>query len=579
MKKRYSYDQAITEYVMLRSQRSEFEADWKEITDYELPGRGLYSLYSQPRKRKLTSDKIVNTTATEAIKVLAAGLQGGLTSPSRPWLRLSWKDEQTNQIEFLKRWLEDSQKRMEYSLQQSNFYPTLHSLYVEYIGFGNAAMYIGEDTDDVPFRFELMTAGEYAFSTNYQGRADKMYRVVFRTPRQMVEQFGNKCSEGVQDMVKNGSANQERVYISVLECVYKHPYRDMPFTQMYWEIGGASTGVGSDTALMATMGTTTEEPLQVNGFNEFPYPVARWDLIGADIYGLGPGAQALPEVKRLQQMEKAFLMATHKDINPPMTAPSYMRGKLKTMPGSRNYVRNPADKVEPMYQRGTFQYQGVSMAIERVENRIKELFFNDIFLTAARDPNLSPLKAAEVHVRDGEKMLRLGPVIERFGNEFVQPAIERCFSIMLRKGLFMEIPPEYAELVGDYKIDIVSPLAQAQKLIASKSIQEVMAFAGQAAQIKPEVMDKFNVDKAVDEYVDAHGAPLSIMNTEEEVQGIRQQRADAQKAAQQKEEGMQAAQMGMQGQQVNADTQKTMAEAGQIMTESLVGQQELGGIQ
>lgn len=575
--KKYDLSRDLAEFMTLRSERTEWQSEWQQISDYLLPGRGIYTYMSKPRKRKLTSPKVVNTTARAALRVLTSGLQGGLTSPSRPWLALSWQDPMINTIGPLKDWLFEAQRILEYSLQQSNFYPTMHSFYTEYAGFGTASIYVGADSDVSPFRFELLTAGEYAFSTNSQGRADKFFRTLFMTPRQMEERFGAGCSDSIKDMNKRKSPSRERKYMAVLECICPQKRLDMPYSQVFWEVGGANNAFtdGSLAGVGQRGGAST--PLQVNGFHEFPYPVARWDLIGPDIYGMGPGSEALPEIKRLQEMTKGSLMATHKELNPPLNVPAYMKGKVSAMPGAYNYYKEPNSIITSIY--GTrANFQAAHANIEIVEQRIKELFFNDIFLTASRDPNASPMKAAEVHVKDGEKMLRLGPVIERLQNEFIEPVVERCFNICLRKGLFPPLPPELAELAGDFQIDLVSPLAQAQKLVASKSIESVMAFAGQAAQISPTVMDKFNVDRSVDEYVDAHGAPRTMLNSDEEVAQIREQRAKEQQAKQAQEQQVQQQAMGMQQQQMQADTRKTTAEAGQIMAEGLADAQQLGGV-
>jgi hypothetical protein len=577
MIKKYSLTRAMSEYVMLRSERSEWEAEWKEISMYLLPGRGIYSLSSVPRKRRLTSEKAINTVGRRALRVLTAGLQAGLTSPSRPWLEYEWKDKRLKQIQFLKDWLYEAKLITESALQSTNFYPTIHSFYTEYAGFGTGSIFIDSTTEDAPFGCNILTAGEYVFATDFRGRANKMYRMIFRSPTQLVEEFGeDKVSESVRDIIKNKSAIASKVYIPVLEATLPEKYQDKPFTQIRWELAG-SPGSFSDTGLLNSVGSGDSKPLSIRGFYEFPAPVGRWDTIGQDIYGLGPGSEALPEIKRLQEMEKAFRMATHKDINPPLSAPAYMKGFLDALPGAYNYYRNPGDKVESLYN-AKFNYQGVMEAIDRLEMNIKEIFFNDIFLTASRNPNASPMKAAEVHVKDSEKNTRLGPSIERIQPEFIIPTIERIFNILLRKGYFPELPPEYADMVGEFEINIVSPLAQAQKLVASQSIQTVLAFAGQAAQIKPEVMDKFNIDASVDEFVDAHGAPRRIMNTEEQVAKIRSDRQKAIAAQQKQEQEAQQQAMGSQMGAADAQTQKTMAEAGQIMTESLVDQQALGGL-
>lgn len=556
------YSKAIAQYQELKNERSEWEQEWRQISEYLLPGRGIYQTYAKPRKRKLTTQRVINTVAEDALYVLTSGMHGGLTSPSRPWFMLEWADPRIAKFEPLKAWLQQCDQRLHKGLHASNFYSVINSFYIEYAGFGTGSMYVGEDVDDVPFKFELLTAGEYAFSVGGSGKTDIFYRTIFMTPRQVVERFPDTASKEIKQMVKESTGQAETRYITVLECVYPEKYKDKPFTQVFYE----TTATGHATVHSPTTVGKSQDPLGIYGFYEFPYPVARWNTIGSDIYGVGPGSRALPDIKRLQQMEKAFLMATHKAINPPLNAPARMKGKLNTLPGGYNYYSNPQETVNELYQ-VRFDYQGVGSAVERVEQRIQRNFFNDIFLTAARDPNASPYKATEVNVREQEKMLRLGPVIERLQHEFLQPLIERCFNIMLRKEMFEPLPPDLVKMAGEYKISLISPLATAQRSVALQGINSFMAFIGQAAQFDPSILDNVDADAAAREFADITGVQLGVLRPQEKVKEIRAQRVKAQAAEQQRQQQMEEAQIGSQVQNQNAQSRKTSAEAATTMIE------------
>ena len=565
-----SFVKVMAAYQEARNERSEWEADWRMISDYLLPGRGIFQTYSKPRKRQLTNKKVINTTGEDALYVLTSGMHSGLTSPSRPWFTLSWTDENLKDFEPLKAWLQDCEDRLHNALHSSNFYSIINSFYIEYAGFGTGCMYVGEDTgtDQTPFRFELLTAGEYAFSTGAHGKAEIFYRTLIKSPRQILERFPKKASKEIRRRVKRNDAGTDRLDITIVEYVIRTGGR-LPYTRVTYELShGATTGSQTQT-------TRSEIPLEMRGFYEFPYPVARWGTIGSDIYGIGPGSRSLPHIRRLQEMEKAFLMATHKTIAPPLNAPARMRGKLNTLPGGYNYYSNPNEVVSEVMQ-VRFDFQGVSAAIERVEQRIQRNFFNDIFLTASRDPNASPLKATQVNVQEQEKMLRLGPVIERLQHEFLQPVLERCFNIMLRKDKFQELPPELAEMAGDYKITMVSPLATAQRGVALQGINSFMGFIGQAAQFDQSILDNINVDAAAREFADISGVHLGVLRPQEEVDGIRQQRAEAQAAQQKAQQQAQVAEMqsGMDAEKATA--MKTQAEAGQVNMETQQMAQEMG---
>jgi hypothetical protein len=183
-----------------------------------------------------------------------------------------------------------------------------------------------------------------------------------------------------------------------------------------------------------------------------------------------------------------------------------------------------------------------------------------------------------VDVHEIEKMLRLGPVIERLQHEFFQPIIERCFNIMLRKDMFEPLSPELAQMASEYKITLVSPLASAQKASALQGINSFLAFIGQAAQFDQGIMDNVDIDEATREYADITGVKLGILRTEEDVAAIRQQRQAAQQAQQQAEAQMQQQAMATQMNAEQASAQKTQAEAGVTLLEGQQMAQDMGMI-
>ena len=570
MKEKHSLLKIAAMYEEAESERTEYMAEYQNISDYLVPGRGMYQRYSKPRKRKLTSPKVINTVAEDALYVLTSGIHGALTSPSRLWFKAEWSDNRLQQHGLLKAWMQDSVKREHAGFHASNFYPIMNSAYIELVAFGTMAMYVGEDSDTVqaPFRFELMTAGEFAFTIGSDGRVSQFFRTIFMTPRQLVQRFPDTVSKESKKIVKNNEAGADTTYITVLEYTTYEEYQNKPIMRLYYE----TTSTGSKGSHYTPRGA---EPLEAAGFYEFPYLVARWDTIGNDTYGVGPGSRALPDIKRLQEMEKAFLMATHKSINPPLNAPARMRGKLNSLPGGMNYYANPAETVNELYQ-VKFDYSGVSNAVERVEQRIQKNFFNDIFLTAARDPNASPYKATEVNARDQEKMLRLGPVVERLQHEFLQPLIVRCFQIMRRKELFAPLSPELEDLAGDYTISLVSPLATAQRGVALQGIQGFLGTIGQMAQFDQTVLDNVDVDAAAREVGDIYGVQLGVMRQLDDIKKIRQQRAQAMAQEKAKQEQAAVAQQQAEMDVNRATAQKTQSEAGLNMLEGQQVSQDMG---
>jgi hypothetical protein len=151
--------------------------------------------------------------------------------------------------------------------------------------------------------------------------------------------------------------------------------------------------------------------------------------------------------------------------------------------------------------------------------------------------DMTRMTATEVAERHEEKLLMLGPVLERLHNELLKPLIDNTFTKMVAAGA---VPPPPPELEGmDLNIEFVSMLAQAQRAVATNSIDRFVMNLGAIAQMKPEVLDKFNADEWADAYSDMLGVDPELIVSSEQVTMVRQSRAEQA----QKDEMMAQAQM------------------------------------
>jgi hypothetical protein len=141
------------------------------------------------------------------------------------------------------------------------------------------------------------------------------------------------------------------------------------------------------------------------------------------------------------------------------------------------------------------------------------------------------MTATEVAERHEEKMLMLGPVVERLHSEMLDPLIETTFEHMLAAGIVPPAPPELSGM--DLNVTYVSMLAQAQRAIATNGVDRFVGNLGQIASFKPDVLDKFDSDVWADKYSDMLGVDPELIVAGDKVALIRQQRAQAQQQAQQ----------------------------------------------
>ena len=90
---------------------------------------------------------------------------------------------------------------------------------------------------------------------------------------------------------------------------------------------------------------------------------------------------------------------------------------------------------------------------------MRAAFYADLFLMAT---DLKDVRSAtEIAERRAEKLVMLGPVLERLHDDLLEPLIGRVFQIMARAGAIP--PPPFAEFDGlRLQPEYVSPMAALQ---------------------------------------------------------------------------------------------------------------------
>jgi hypothetical protein len=533
--------------VALETERSSFISHWQEISQY-ISVRTSRFLHDERNKGDKVNQMIINETATLALRTLESGLMAGMSSPARPWFVLGPPDPEMAEFGPVKDWLDTVTRMMREVFVRSNLYSALPKAYGALGAYATAAFGVVEDEREV-VRFYPFPVGSFLIDCNERMNVDTLYRDFSMTVRQLVSKFGKKnCSPAVQSAWDRGNYGTWIPVVHSIEPNFarmagKLNARDKDFLSVYYEKGH-------------------QEPLRVAGFDEFPALAPRWHVNGEDVYGTRcPGMDALGSVKALQLEERRKYQAIDKMVNPPLNADASLRNTGADMlPGGVNWIANLSQSanagVRPVYEINP-RLNELMLDIKEVEGRIRRTFFEDLMLMLARGEN-SQMTAREVEERHQEKLLVLGPMMEQQNDDLFDPLIDRVFNIMLRRGLFPE-PPE--ELQGQpLRVEYVSIMAQAQKLIGVAGIERFIGFVGNLAGIKPEALDKVDIDQAIDEYGEMTGVPSKILVPDEEVLEIRRVRAEAQQA-QQAAAAMPAVSQGAQAAKALSETNVTEVNA------------------
>lgn len=524
----------------LKHEAQSWRPAWTDLQAYIAPTRGFFE-NSQPNKGTMIDHKkIINGHSLRALTTLASGMTSGLTSPSRPWFKLSLADPDLADNGPVKEWLTTVQQRMMMVYSKSNIYGVLNSLYSEIGAFGTAAVLIMEDFHDV-IRARSFTTGEYYLGCGPDGRVNSFARKFWMTVGQLVKEFGKEnVSENVKTAYSQpGGATGYDRWVSVCHLIEPNDTRVVDrkdfsgkaYRSIYWEES-----------------SPTDTFLKKSGFDEFPVLAPRWTTTTtADVYGRSPGWDALGDVKMLQKMEKDKLIALDKMVDPPVQKDSGV-DEVNLLPGgvTTSSASVPNAGVKAIYQVQP-DFQAIENSIMRTEQRIDRAFYADLFMMIA-NADRPDMTAREIVERHEEKLLMLGPVLERLESELLDPLIDRTFNIMLKAGL---IPPPPDELQGmDMNVEYISMLAQAQKMVGTTAIEQLARFAGSLVAVYPDSVDMIDADEAIRDYGDMLGVPPRIVRAMEDVAQIRDQKAQQAQAAQ----AAQTAQNVIQGAQTLSKT-------------------------
>lgn len=502
----------------LKQERTSWEPHWRDLATFFKPRRGRWSL-GELNQGGNKHNQIIDSTPTMAARTLASGMMAGLTSPARPWFRLSTPDPGLREFASVKQYLFMVEHRMREVFSKSNLYNVLPTIYGELGVFGTTAGSLLEDAEDV-IRAYPHTIGTYWLATSERGEIDTMYREFQMTVRQMVQRFGQDAlSIRTKAMYGSGSYEQK---IDVVHAVEPNDdrmpgfldARGMPYRSVYFERGGRA-GSHNDMA---------DDLLRVAGFREFPILAPRWQVLDENIYGDSPAMECLGDAKAVQIQQRRKAQAIDKLVNPPMVAASSMRNQQTSLlPGAINYVDSPSpgDGLRPVYQ-VLPNIDHLILDIRETDERVNRAMFADLFMMLMMSDRRQ-ITAREVEERHEEKLLMLGPVLERLNDELLDPLIDRTFNVMNRRGMLPEPP---LELEGtELRVEYISILHQAQKMVATAGMERFTAFVGALAQGKPDVLDKLDADQAVDEYAESMGVPPKLVVSDEDVATIRAQRA------------------------------------------------------
>ncbi|HHN8318271.1 TPA: portal protein [Morganella morganii] len=522
----------------LKDERLSFEPHWRELSDFTRP-RSTRFTASEVNRGDRRNSKIIDPAAVMAARTLSSGMMSGITSPARPWFRLATPDRDLMDYGPVKLWLETVEQRMNEVFNRSNLYQSLPLMYEDLGTFATGAMAVVADPQRV-IRTVPFPTGSFYIANGADLSVDTAVREFSMTVRQVITEFGmDAASDTVKSQWNSGQYGQ---WVNVVHAVYPNLDR---------QTGKLEAKHKAYKSVYYEANSTDDKLLRESGYDEFPIMAPRWEVNGEDVYGSScPGMVALGSVKALQLLQRRKAQMIDKITNPPLQAPASIKSqRISTIPGGINYLpmADVNNQIKPLFQIPANGTNGLLEDIQDTRQIIDHAYFVDLFRMMQTVNTRSMPVEAVAEMRE-EKLLMLGPVLQRLDSELLDKLINRTFSVMAENNL-LPVPPD--EMQGmQLKVEYISVMAQAQKAIGVSSIERFIGFTSGIGQFKPDALDKINVDETIDAYAASIGVPPSVVATNEQVAQIRENRAQQQAMAQQ----MQMAQAAVGGAQALGNT-------------------------
>jgi hypothetical protein len=503
-------------FASLRPKRTDYEHDWHQIADYSGYGQVPALMTTATGDQRPRMRHLMDSHPILAFRTIASGMYSGFSSPNRPWLRLKFADEGLNTFGAAREWLDATERLIYAMFDASNFYQAARQNYADMAHFGPTVGIMTEHWQHIAPTLPLQI-GTYWLGFDDAFRVDTLVRDCPMTVHQVVQKFVAKNGEmdwkAVCPKVKTAwDQSKYQALVKVKQCIEPGP--NGTWRSTLWDAGDDRKNAC----------------LEAKSYAEKPFWAPIWDEHGVGGYGRGLGHDCLADMRELHMQAKRKRELTDLLAKPPTVG---LPKDLDMRPGAHTTVSD-LDAVKaavPIYEVNPAAIAAVREDIAEIKFAIDRLTYADLFMAITNMRGVQPRTVEEILKRDEEKLTQLGPVVEQVNDNMLPIAVERMMAIAERGGLMPPAPPDIQGQA--LKIEFVSVLAQAQKMLGLSSTERVVGFVGSLGQVfGPQVLDKIDPDAIIDDYADRANIPAKAVRDQRAVDELRAARAEQDQMAQ-----------------------------------------------
>lgn len=425
---------------------------------------------------------------------------------------------------------------------------------LEQVIYGTSGIYVNEDDDPN----KMLTYMPVSIETSVidEGKNKFIDTVVLEfsyTAREVVDKYGY---ESVSERTKSlyDSSNYED-YIKVIQMIQPRqkgkvggPIMEKPFESIHLEYD-------------------SKQILLESGFDEMPVFMTRFSKRPTELYGRSLGMAALPSVKELNVLRKAFNVAQLKQLDPPL-------GIYHDQVGGGGQVNISAGARVPLYATGRLtqtnppiipliQVPDPKTGKDRIAE-LTEMVSGKFLLDQLLDfNNKTRMTKGEADMREGFRNQSLSPIFSRQITECLNPCVTHTAKILWRKkilglhpvkdGLAIQklknqgikpfIMPQLVATMADagyfpFKPKFISPAARAMHAAQREGCEKLTNYtlAWHTGGVMSAV-DNLDIDKLIRYQAKNYGAPSDVVRGNDSLKKLRAAQAQQNMQQQQLQQG------------------------------------------
>ena len=471
---------------------------------------------------------VLDSTASEALPKFASALKQMIMPPGEIWQRIKCSDENLN-IQY-KEWFGKLTNRVfiERYRTGSNFKVSIYNCFRHLGLFGASPISVLKQDRGGLFYKNFLPRDVYCLPDNYD-RLTTVFRTFECTKEQAIQQFGDNTPKKILE----SSETTKTKYTFIYAVSPATPEQKKEFGKEFYTVY-----VSED---------CEDQIIEESGASEqtLIYPII--DTQDNTWYGYSPCMQLYPDIKMINNMERANLRTAQKmgDTSYKVNADEVINPLSLGSPNSVIYGGISPDGKDMVKEMETGN-RALPYSLEQQEQKrgtIKRGLLYDLFQILVDSPQKT---ATQVLEEAQEKGSLVGPYSDMLQEQLFNPVTLLELDILLENNQYPEGGEEVIEAIKSGKVwftfeydNPISNVGKAQRGIGLQRTLELATVLANAGSM--EALGMINIKRAMTLTAEAYNAPVDVIfNTPEEQEEINQA-AQEQAQMQQVAEGTQIA--------------------------------------